>query len=257
MNLGVKDKNIWDWAELLFVPLVLLIGGAWLTNYQSEKQNNIELVRITQQNLIEHQRNNINILNNYRRSITDLMLNGLLESGGDSKVKLAAQALTISTLPQLDGERKGQLIIFLYTAKLIIGNEPDIALNLVDLSGAKLNGVFLQGANFRFSNLRDVDFRDARLKDVQFIDSDIARADFRGAFFVDSNWVSQMFLTHQPSWREENEIIGKFWQSRGWEVALFDDEVKKVIVTKHDTYRANQDNAYITVEEELQSIQPK
>lgn len=232
MKLGVKDKSLWDWADLLVVPLVLLIGGAWLTQSQAERQNVIEQERVLQQNIVEDTRNNINILNNYRRSITGLILNGLDEKEDEQKVKLAAQALTKSTLPQLDGKRKGQLIIFLYSSKLIIGNEPDISLSLADLSGAELEGTFLQGANFRFSNLQDVDFRNASLKDAQFIDSDIDRADFRGATF-ESKFIS-ILLTGIPA------SVGNFRQSRGWKDALFDNEVKKIIEKEDKIYKTKQ-----------------
>ncbi len=32
--LGVKNKTLWDWASLLFVPLVLVVGAYFLDETQ-------------------------------------------------------------------------------------------------------------------------------------------------------------------------------------------------------------------------------
>ncbi|WDE01443.1 hypothetical protein [Thalassomonas actiniarum] len=113
---SLKNKTLWDWMGLLFIPMALLIGGYLLNQSQIKQQNNIEEARIkrqsrriSEQRFIEDERNYINILNNFRRSITDLMINGSLNDSGYHPVSVqAATALTASTAPQLDGERKGK-----------------------------------------------------------------------------------------------------------------------------------------------------
>lgn len=190
---SLKNKTLWDWMGLLIVPMVLLIGGYFLNQSQITQQNNIEEARITrqidlddkriaEQRRIEDERNYINILNNYRRSITDLMINGGLNDAGYNVASVkTASALTASTAPQLDGERKGQLIIFLFKAHLIMSDNPRVNLAKVDLSKAILTDADLQKIDLRNARLTQVNFTRTNLTDAVLRGADLTDVDFTDA----------------------------------------------------------------------------
>lgn len=198
----LKDKSVWDWMSLLIVPSVIFMGGYYLSEKQMDEQinreSNILDAQVKREKSfqetqikIEDERNYINILNNYRRSITDLMINGGLSSDKPKDgVELAANALTASTAHQLDAKRKGQFIVFLYKAELINKDSRRVSLNEVNLSGANLSeanlsGADLSGADLSEAELFGVDFSDAEINTTDFSDADFSGVDFIDADFGD------------------------------------------------------------------------
>ncbi|WDE07777.1 pentapeptide repeat-containing protein [Thalassomonas viridans] len=237
---SLKNKTLWDWMGLLFIPMALLIGGYLLNQSQITQQNKIEEARIDRQNqlesrrikeqrAIEDERNYINILNNYRRSITDLMINGGLNDTGYHPVAVqAATALTASTAPQLDGERKGQMLLFLYNARLISKDNPRIYLAGIDLSGANLARARLKGINLPKSNLSSADFSDADLTGANLSSAVLIHADLRYAKlsktnFTDANLKDTRFyessdLETSP---QRAELIQALTKGSHWQEAVF------------------------------------
>jgi hypothetical protein len=166
---GFKDKTFWNWIELLVVPVVLAMGAWYLDKSQTDAQVEREELRIIaaieledrrieEARNVEDERNKINILNNYRRSITELIKDGgLLSSPPQCGVVSAAQALTISTLPQLGGAQKGELLSFLFEIEVI--DHPDRENAVISFFNADFSG-----AQFPDGNLSDANLNDANLK---------------------------------------------------------------------------------------------
>ena len=73
INWGIKDKTLWNWMELLIVPVILASGAMYLDMNQTAKQEVLETRRIEAARRIEDERYKIGILNDYRRSITALV----------------------------------------------------------------------------------------------------------------------------------------------------------------------------------------
>ncbi|WP_281557763.1 pentapeptide repeat-containing protein [Thalassomonas sp. RHCl1] len=236
---SLKNKTLWDWMGLLFIPMALLIGGYLLNQSQIKQQNNIEEERIKRQNqlesrriseqrFIEDERNYINILNNFRRSITDLMINGSLNDSGYHPVSVqAATALTASTAPQLDGERKGQMIIFLYNARLIMKDNPRIYLADIDLSGANLANTRLVGINLRKSNLAQAKFTNADLTQANFTSAQLADADLSQSKLIATNFTDARLrgtiISEHPahsSIKENQELIESLSRAQHWQEAV-------------------------------------
>ena len=154
---GIKDKTFWNWMELLVVPAVLATAAWYLDMSQTDKQVKRENVRIAEARRIEDERNKISILNNYRRSITELVKDGgLLSSQSTDGVRLAARALTISTLPQLGGEQKGALLRFLFEIELVRG--PALNPAVISLRNADFSDAQLSDAHLGWADLKDTDF---------------------------------------------------------------------------------------------------
>ncbi|WP_181357382.1 pentapeptide repeat-containing protein [Stenomitos frigidus] len=180
-------KSIWDWMELLIVPLLLASGGFAIKrflefqakrhekylNVKEEKRKQLieeqEKARRRQEEEIALNRLHQEALKGYIEQIARLFLdmNGLEED----KVKQRAiiRARTLVALQELDGFRKGLLIRFLKDSTII--NEIDLSysdlsganLGLINLSGINLSGANLDGADLRRADLRRIDLHNANL----------------------------------------------------------------------------------------------
>lgn len=144
-NLGFK-KTLWDWMDLLIVPLILALGVYFL-NY-SQKKNEQEIAKENR-----HQ----TILENYFDRMTTLILdNGLGTDEENKGARSLARARTLTVLRSLDGERKGQVIQFLHESKLI-GTDYVVDLDGADLRTMQLRWVQLDGIRLRGTNMRGAD----------------------------------------------------------------------------------------------------
>jgi uncharacterized protein YjbI with pentapeptide repeats len=149
---GSKRKTLWDWLQLLIIPIVL-IGGGYLYG--------------TWQHAIDQDQQQATTLQTYIDNIQDLLLKYNLQnpSSGD-EVQELAQVRTQIALRGLDPQRKGILLQFLYDAHLIGFSDPStnklnsaiIDLggegNNIDLSGTILENAFMPGVDLSFTNLR-------------------------------------------------------------------------------------------------------
>jgi uncharacterized protein YjbI with pentapeptide repeats len=89
-------------------------------------------------------------------------------------------------LRQLDGERKGLLLRFLYESELIgkpteAEGEEDQKRATVDLYGASLRGADLNGADLRGADLNGADLRGADLNGADLSIANLYGADLSGA----------------------------------------------------------------------------
>jgi uncharacterized protein YjbI with pentapeptide repeats len=113
-----------------------------------------------------------------------LMTHNLRNSQPGDETRVVARAKTFVTLKRLDGDRKGELIQFLYEAQLIGYASPDAnstpivqTENIVCLYGldaiqanlarAYLEGVDLEGANLDEADLRKANLRYAKIEPTQ------------------------------------------------------------------------------------------
>jgi hypothetical protein len=176
-----RGKTLWDWLDLLLVPMLLALG-AWLLNRSARiREQEVEELRIKEQQRIELGRSRQTALQTFLDCMTELISHGLRESEvGDAK-RAIARARTLTALRQLDGERKGLLLLFLRESDLI---EKDA---IVDLRGADLRGADLTEANLRGANLSGADLTEAvlfraNLRGANLSEAGLRRADLSGAY---------------------------------------------------------------------------
>jgi hypothetical protein len=180
---GFGNKTVWDWLQLLIVPIVLAVASFWFTLQQD-----------TRQQATEDQRAQDAALQAYLDRIGEFMLkeNGpLRESEEGDEVNTLARARTLTVLSRLDGDRKARVVQFLYESRLIAKERPvldlrgadlnDVSLNNVDLSGANLSGIELRSANLQIANLQI-----ANLQIANLINADLSDADLFGANLSDA-----------------------------------------------------------------------
>ncbi len=192
---GLQGKTVWDWLQLLIVPMVLsliTVGFAW---QQNDQQQEIEERRAKSDRELEAQRAQEAALQAYLDQMGQLLLNKdvrNLEEG--SELRLLARARTLTVLQRLDDpSRKVDVLRFLLEAELaqgVDGNPPVIGLQEADLHGvgfanaplndANLYAADLSDANLFGAKLSGADLREAILSNANLIGADLSGADLVG-----------------------------------------------------------------------------
>lgn len=200
-----QEKTLWDWLQLLLVPLVLTLGGIWLTtsenraareaaerqvsentrieNERRAAQERIEDERRAAQERLEQERGHDAVLQAYLDHMTELLLtHDLRKSVKGSEVRSVARARTLTVLRVLDASRKGTVVQFLSEAKLIQGGQGSTTVPpIISLSGAQLAGTDLQGADLGGVELRGANLAGANLEDAYLELADLVMAHLAGA----------------------------------------------------------------------------
>ncbi len=167
-----RAKTLWDWMQLLIIPLVLALGAFYLAH--AERLSDKEQSRDQQRELA---------LQTYLDKMTTLLTDfGLMKSRRGSKVRDIARARTLTTLRSLDGNRKGTIIRFLHETGLIgitntIVELRDADLSEVNLSGQHLANVKLQGTHLDKAVLAHANLSKADLSNSTICNADLSDAD--------------------------------------------------------------------------------
>jgi uncharacterized protein YjbI with pentapeptide repeats len=171
-------KTLWDWLQLLVVPIVLSLITVAFAWQQSDHQQKIEATRAESERQIEEQRAQDAALQAYLDQMSQLMLERDLRSSKErSEESILARARTRTVLARLNSRRKGSVVQFLYEADLINKNHP-----VVSLSDVRLSGADLSGANLSYADLSGVELIDANLSDgADLSDADLSGANLRKA----------------------------------------------------------------------------
>ena len=160
---GFRGKTVWDFLQLLIVPLMLAAIGFWFTAQQDHRQQQIEDRRAQQAQKIENQRAEAErelavqraqdeALQDYLSQMGSLLLEkDLRKSEEGSEVRTLARARTLTVLGRLDPSRRTAAMQFLVEAELVQrveGRGP-----IIPLTGANLSGADLPNADLSFANL--------------------------------------------------------------------------------------------------------
>ena len=130
--LGSRAKTLWDWLDLLLVPILLALGAWLLSQMDKETEETVEADRQKQ-----------NLLNTYFNQMTELLLkHDLRSSNPGDEVRNVGRTRTLSVLRGLDPVRKTEVLQFLYESQLI-SKEPIIRLTGANLRDAKLDSAVL------------------------------------------------------------------------------------------------------------------
>ncbi|MGH2514144.1 MAG: hypothetical protein ACRDHP_00665, partial [Ktedonobacterales bacterium] len=141
---GFRGNTLWDWLQLLVLPIVLASGGVWL-NVQQTRTNSAATTQQHQTDLqIAENQQQEAALEAYLAHMADLLLDKRLkESVPGSGTREVARARTLTVVWRIGKYRKGILLKFLYEAGLISTGTPVIDLAEADLSHAHLRAVDL------------------------------------------------------------------------------------------------------------------
>jgi uncharacterized protein YjbI with pentapeptide repeats len=182
------EKTLWDWMDLLIVPLVLGGGVAWL-KWAIDKSQNREAARRQAENQLEleMERSREAALQLYLDQMQDLLQRQELRgSEPGSVIRSLARARTLTALHQLDGVRKGVLLLFMYESGLVVG-DAIVSLRMADLSGCELRFADLTGADLKGANLESADLSGTILQQTNLSGAYMVEASLVGAILSEAN----------------------------------------------------------------------
>ena len=166
-KLGARSKTLWDWLDLLIIPVVLAIIAFLYKEFEKIKSKRD--IRIQRQ----HQ-----AVDDFIQIITELSLDhNLATKKPKDGTKEIARSRVIFVLENIDGERKGQILQFLYES------------NLIDLTPK----VVLVGANFKGIQLTGIDLHSSEIRGAYFQNSDLQKSNLDQALFVGCNFLKSNF----------------------------------------------------------------
>ena len=196
---GFSEKKLWDYLQLLIVPIFLAFGAYRLNQLATERAEQASNVRSLHDQQIadgryQHDqqiadgRYQQETLSNYLNEMTQLLLDKHLRGADkNSEVWSLARARTITVLWKLDGQHKGQLLQFLKEADLISRKQggvirlKDTDLKLADLQSADLRNSNLKDSDLRHAHLQRANLENADLRSTHLEDIDLSSANLRNA----------------------------------------------------------------------------
>src|SRR5262245_50616977 len=157
-----RSKTLWDWLQLLIVPAILVaVTFAW------------SAAQTRSDNKREDRRSQDATLQAYFDDMRDLMLDNKLSTEPGKPTRIVARTLTLTALRRLDGERKTEVVTFLYSAGLLNAWSGSffsrVSLFRADLTGAELADAFLPGATLAFADLESADLTGATLSTTRLM----------------------------------------------------------------------------------------
>jgi hypothetical protein len=193
-------KPVWDWMQLLIVPLVLAIIGLLFEMQQVERQRALEKQQQaledrraeTEQELAE-QRAQAEALEAYLDQMGNLLLErNLRESDEGSDVRTLARARTLVVLEVLGSDRKNRVLRFLEETQLIQagpeGRPPTVSLKYALLGDFELTGKqLLRSTDLTQAWLTGADLSAAHLEGTDLSGAHLGAANLRGAYLQDAN----------------------------------------------------------------------
>lgn len=161
----VPAKTLWDWLQLLIVPLFLAVGAWLLDGSRKRSERRVEADRQRQKTLED-----------YYACVTDLLLQGKLKgTGAKDEARSIARTRTLAALRLLDPGRKAQLLQFVYESGLIDAG------SAINMNGADFTGALLDESTLVRAELRGVYFQRASLRNANFRHADLRGSDFSRA----------------------------------------------------------------------------
>jgi len=200
-DLETPQKYIWDWLDLLVVPVVLALGGILITfineinnreiaAYQRHLDRDLDLSNKQKDFDLQESMHQIRLLSEYLSNMSKLMLDYKLRQKRKS-VRDIANAWTINAMMNLNKDNKGEALRFLYNSDLISGNNPVVNVSEMDfsetilkasnLSGANLSGIILNNSDLNKTNLSGTNLTNAKLSDADLSEAIINDINFTSA----------------------------------------------------------------------------
>jgi uncharacterized protein YjbI with pentapeptide repeats len=175
---GFRGKTVWDFLQLLIVPLVLAVIGLWFATQQDARQQQFENQRSDAERKFADQRAQDEALQAYLDQMSQLLLDRkLLEAEQDTPLYTVAQARTSTVILRLDAEHNESVTRFLSESGLAVSDEASARLlRHITLSHATLSGAYLSYADLSNADLSYADLRGADLSSAEVSGANLTRA---------------------------------------------------------------------------------
>ena len=178
---AVSSKTLWDWMNLLLIPLVLASCAFLWNRSKREDESQRAEKQATLEREIARDRQQEMAFQSYIDRMADLLQKDKLSKFSPDEVRTIARVRTLTVLRGLDGKRKGAVLLFLKDSALIDRGEAVIDLCEADLHGASLTDANLYRVNLSDANLSGADLRGANLSKSYLGDADLSGANLSGA----------------------------------------------------------------------------
>jgi uncharacterized protein YjbI with pentapeptide repeats len=180
-------RTLWDWLQLLIVPLMLAVGGFWLNQIQKSRDVRATEQRDKTEREIAADNQREAALQAYLDNMSELLLEKKLrDSAEEDEIRKIARVRTLTVLRRLDPIRKASVIQFLHESGLINKDKRIINLSGAGLSGADLSGAILSEAILSSANLWRADLWRADLSSANLWGANLSGADLWGANLSDA-----------------------------------------------------------------------
>ncbi len=200
-------KTLWDWMQLLIIPIALVIISTVLSKIQKEREEERAASQKIREEEIAAKIEYENAFQIYLKNLSDLILeHNLLTSDEGHIVRALASTRTRTTLRVLDGERRGRVIRFLYDTGLIDTDKKIISTKDLDLYGANMIGFHFKNACLTNACLDNSDFRGAKMDNVNLSKASLKKAILRDADFENADLtgisLSEALYDNRTKWPE-------------------------------------------------------
>jgi len=167
------DKPLYDWMQLLIIPVVLALIAVWFNRIDKKNEQAIAQQRFETEQALAKQRAEAEqalaldnqqeaALQGYLDRTQELLLHEKLrESEQDNEVRNVARMRTLTMLHQLNTRRANLMLAFLRESRLITS---DIRTSIIKLSTADLRKLDLHEVALYNIDLSDTNLSDTNLK---------------------------------------------------------------------------------------------
>lgn len=165
------DKPLYDWMQLLIIPVVLALIAVWFNRIDKKNELAIAQKRTDDERALALDNQQEAALQGYLDRMQELLLDkGLRESKSGDEVRNVARVRTLTMFYQMNTRRINYMLSFLQESGLITkdGNQSIVTFINADLRNADLHNVALHrlefsGANFSGANLSEANLSEANL----------------------------------------------------------------------------------------------
>jgi uncharacterized protein YjbI with pentapeptide repeats len=198
---GFAGKTLWDWMQLLIIPVVLAVAALLFNFATTRTEQKIAAQRYKQDKAIAEKRyeqdqelildrQREDLLHIYLDRMSELLLKeNLRTSEPDAEVRNVARVRTITILFQLDARRIGFVFAFLREAGLMSTktNSSIVSFDRADLREVNLSNANIVVADFRGAFLIRADFSYANLSGSNLSGAEISYANLNGTTFINAD----------------------------------------------------------------------
>ena len=115
-----REKTLWDWLQLFFIPAAIAFGVWWLNRLQQQRDEQLAVKRAQTERDIALDNQREAALQAYLDNMSELLVEKKLrESTDDDEVRKIGRVRTLTVLPRLDPGRKRIVLQFLHESGLI------------------------------------------------------------------------------------------------------------------------------------------
>ena len=193
-----RGKTLWDWLQLLIIPVILAGGGIWFSTQQNDAGLRLNKQQYEQSMHLTENQQKETTLKTAMDDLSGLILDkGLRASPQNAEVRVVARAKILAAFRLIDPPRKRTLLQFLIEAQLVtrvFNRSPLLSLRGAALDHASLGGAHLEGANLNGANLSGADLRDAYLEGANLTNTQMDAAHLESAHLEGHTFLSSANL---------------------------------------------------------------